>query len=124
MVDAVTTDRDLRAFLPLSPQQFEILLALSDQDLHGYGIIRDVRERTAGAVRLGTGALYTAIGRLTTAGLLTETSQRDPDDTRRRYYRITNLGRAVLAAEVARLQSLVSAAKRKGVSAPVAPKRT
>ena len=69
----------------LSHQQFHILLALTDEDRHGYGIILEVAERTGGAVRLGTGPLYTAIGRLAATGLIEETSRRDRDDERRRY---------------------------------------
>jgi DNA-binding PadR family transcriptional regulator len=114
----VTQDRDAvdpARFLPLSPQQFEILLALIDQDLHGYGIIRDVSERTAGSVRLGTGALYTAIARMVTTGLIRETNRRDETDARRRYYALTHLGRRILAAETARLETLVSKARQKGV---------
>jgi DNA-binding PadR family transcriptional regulator len=104
-------------YLPLSPQQFEILLALTDRDLHGYGLIADVSARTGGRVRLGTGALYTAVARLAALGLIAETDQRDEEDTRRRYYRITRLGRAVLEAEVARLDASLASARRKGVAA-------
>jgi DNA-binding PadR family transcriptional regulator len=106
---------DLSRFLPLSPQQFEILLALTGQDLHGYGIIRDVSERTEGAVRLGTGALYTAIARMVTAGLIRETNRRDEADARRRYYALTRLGHRTLSAETARLETLVTNARRKGI---------
>jgi DNA-binding PadR family transcriptional regulator len=100
---------------PLSAQQFQILLALTDADRHGYGIIRDVADRTSGAVRLGTGPLYTAIGRLVALGLMAETDRRDPDDARRRYYRLTSEGRHALRAEAARLESLLAQARRKGV---------
>src|SRR6185295_13081912 len=102
--------KDARAFLPLSPQQFHILLALADGPLHGYGVIRDVDERTAGEIRLGTGTLYTAIARLETLGLLEESARRPAakdDDERRKYYQLTALGRAVLKAETARLETLV-----------------
>ena len=115
MVDAVTRDRDPSAFLPLSPQQFEILLALADQDLHGYGIILDVSARTSGRIRLGTGPLYTAIARLAANGLIRETDRRDEQDARRRYYTLTKLGRATLAAETARLEALVAKARRRGI---------
>jgi DNA-binding PadR family transcriptional regulator len=98
-----------------SPQQFEILLSLTDRDRHGYGIIQDVGERTRGAVRLGTGALYTAIGRLAAAGLIRETDQKDAADARRRYYRLTAAGRRALEAEVARLDDLILEARQKGV---------
>ena len=109
---------DARAFLPLSPQQFHILLALADGPRHGYGIIGDVEERTAGAVRLGTGTLYTALARLDDLALV-EAPLRRPaanDDERRRYYQLTTLGRAVLQAETARLEALVRHAHRKGIA--------
>ena len=109
---------DPRRFLPLTPQQFHILLALTDGHLHGYAIIRDVEQRTGGALRLGTGTLYTALARLDALGLVDESSRRpaaSQDDERRRYYQLTPAGRAVLAAETARLETLVRHARRKGV---------
>ena len=111
---------DARRYLPLSPQQFHILLALADRPRHGYGVIGEVDERTAGAVRLGTGTLYTAIARLDTLGLIEESTWRPPaqhDDDRRTYYQLTALGRAVLKAETARLEALVRHAHRKGIGA-------
>ena len=110
---------DARSFLPLSPQQFHILLALADRPRHGYGVIRDIEERTAGAMRLGTGTLYTALARLDALALLQETRRRPAakdDDERRRYYELTPLGRAVLKAETARLETLVRHAHRKGIA--------
>ena len=104
-----------RAFLPLSPQQFHILLALEGGDRHGYGIILDVERRTAGELRLGTGTLYTAIARLAALQLVEETGR---EDERRRYYRLTPLGRRVLVAETARLETLVRDAHRLGVRGP------
>jgi DNA-binding PadR family transcriptional regulator len=114
---------DPRRFLPLTPQQFHILLALTDGHLHGYAIIRDVAERTAGGVRLGTGTLYTALARLDGLGLVVESDARPAadDDARRRYYRLTPLGRAVLAAETGRLDALVRHARRKGVKPATSP---
>ena len=108
---------DAKRFLPLSPQQFQILLALADAERHGYGIILEIAERTAGAMRLGTGTLYTALARLAEDGLIAESARRPPaaDDERRRYYRLTPLGRAVLRAEAARLDALVRQARRKGI---------
>jgi DNA-binding PadR family transcriptional regulator len=109
---------DARSFLPLSTPQFQILLALVDADRHGYGIILDVAGRTGGAIRLGTGTLYTAIARLDALGLVQESPRRPKpadDDERRRYYRLTALGAAVLRAETARLAALVRDAQRKGV---------
>lgn len=114
---------DVRHFLPLTAQQFHILLALTDDERHGYGIILDVARRTDGALRLGTGTLYTAIARLATSGLIVESNQRrdrrtdarGETDERRRYYRLTPLGRSVLKAETARLEGLVAHARRKGI---------
>jgi len=99
----------------LSAQQFQILLALTDEDRHGYGIIGEVATRTGGTVRLGTGALYTALGRLAASGLVRETDRQDADDPRRRFYTLTRLGKARLAAETARLEALVAQARQKGV---------
>jgi DNA-binding PadR family transcriptional regulator len=113
-----------RAFLPLTPQQFHILLALTGTHLHGYGIIRDIAERTGGALRLGTGTLYTAIARLEALALVGESERRAPageDDDRRRYYRLTPLGKAVLKAETERLEALVRHARHKGIVATSRP---
>lgn len=104
---------DPRSFLPLSPQQFHILLALAKHDRHGYGIILDVAERTDGQLRLGTGTLYTAIGRLTTLGLIEDSGV---DDGPRRHYHLTPLGKKVLQAEAARLDALVRLARNEGIS--------
>ena|SRR5688572_4594672 len=97
-------------FLPLSPQQFHILLSLARQDRHGYGVIQDVAARTGET--MGTGTLYTAIARLADLELIEE---KDEDDGRRRYYRLTRLGRAVLDAETVRLEALVRLARREGL---------
>jgi DNA-binding PadR family transcriptional regulator len=109
---------DSKRFLPLSPHQFQILLALTDAERHGYGIILEIAERTRGAMRLGTGTLYTALARLAENGLVADSARRPSpadDDDRRRYYRLTPLGRAVLRAEAARLEALVRQARRKGI---------
>ena len=116
---------DVLRLLPLTTQQFQILLSLTEGHLHGYGIIRDVAARTEGGLRLGTGTLYTALARLETLALVEETDPRSrakDDDERRRYYRLTPLGRAVLKAETDRLDALVRQARRKGImpSRPVA----
>ena len=103
---------DTSRFLPLSPQQFHILLALTDSDRHGYALIRDIESRTDGALRLGTGTLYTAIARLVELGLIADA---DREHERRRYYRLQPLGRAVLRAETARLEALVRHAHARGV---------
>jgi DNA-binding PadR family transcriptional regulator len=114
MVDAVR--RDAERFLPLSVPQFQILLALVDSERHGYGIILDIAERTGGRLRLGTGTLYTAVAGLAADGLVVRSTQRRTDeDERRRYYRLTPLGRAVLEADVARLDAQLRQARRKGL---------
>lgn len=114
---------DAGRFLPLSAHQFHILLALTDGELHGYAILQEVRRRAEGELRLGTGTLYTAIGRLVELALIAETSR---TDERRRYYRLTPLGRSVLKAETARLEALVRHARARGVrpSVPALPRRT
>ncbi|MFN2123645.1 MAG: PadR family transcriptional regulator, partial [Candidatus Promineifilaceae bacterium] len=89
-------------YLPLTPSVFHILLALADGEKHGYAIMREVENSTAGRVSMGPGTLYGAIKRLLKSGLIAETAERpDPalDDARRRYYALSGLGRDVLAAE-------------------------
>jgi DNA-binding PadR family transcriptional regulator len=108
---------DPRDLLPLTHVALNVLLALADGERHGYGIMLEVRERTAGRVRLGPGTLYGAIKRLKEGGIIEESGKRpDPeaDDERRCYYRLTGFGGEVLAAEVERLDDLVRAARRKG----------
>src|SRR6476469_3341936 len=94
--------------LPLAPATFEILLALVDAERHGYAIMKDVAERTAGAVHLGPGTLYGALKRLLDAGMVKEGGERpDPElgDERRRYYRLTPFGLQVARAEARRLDA-------------------
>jgi DNA-binding PadR family transcriptional regulator len=104
------------ALLPLSEPMFLILLALSDRELHGYGIIISVEDATHGGVRLRTGTLYTAIARMVDDGLIRETvsGPAEGGDERRRYYRITRFGRAVARAEAGRLARLTALAKTHG----------
>lgn len=107
-----------RSFLPLTPLAFQVLLALADSERHGYGIIREVHERTDGLIRLRTGTLYTLLQRLLDEDLIeTSNARPDPedDDERRKYYRLTALGKDVLAAEARRLESLLGEARRKQV---------
>lgn len=108
---------DVRHFLPLTPHQFQILLGLAGADRHGYGIILDVAERTGGAMRLGTGTLYTALAGMVDSGWVADSKRRltARDDSRRRYYTLTALGRRVLEAETTRLDSLVRQARRQGI---------
>lgn len=112
---------DPHDFLPLTPAIAHILLAVADQDRHGYAIMKEIERITDGAVRMGPGTLYGTIKRMIAAGLLEEADERpDPemDDERRRYYRATALGRDVLAAETTRMAGLVSAARAKRVRSP------
>ena len=105
-------------FLPLTPAVFHILLALSDQDRHGLGVMDDVERRTGGAVLLGPGTLYGTIKRMVASKLIEESERRpapEVDDTRRRYYRLTQLGRQVVTLEAERLEVLVGVAKDKQV---------
>jgi DNA-binding PadR family transcriptional regulator len=111
---------DPRDFLPLTPAIAHILLALADEDRHGYAIMQEVERMTGGAVRMGPGTLYGTIKRMLASGLVEETEERpDPalDDERRRYYRATALGADVLAAETARMAALLGAARAKRVRA-------
>lgn len=103
---------------PLTPAVFHILLALSDDERHGYGIIKDVLERTGGQLRLGAGTLYGSIKRMSEAGLLEESPSRPDasnDDERRRYYRLTKRGRDAAQREAQRLQQLVFDARERRV---------
>src|SRR5215813_4414195 len=109
--------------LPLPSAAFHILVALADGDRHGYAIMQDVAAGTAGRLKLNPGTLYTTIRRLLEQGLVTELDERpDPeeDDERRRYYRLTDMGREVAKAEASRLQQALAFARQAGL----APKRT
>ncbi len=102
--------RTPESFLPLKPHWFHVLLSLADQDQHGYGIMQEVLQRTGGKVRLWPATLYGTLKRLIDEDLIAESDERpapELDDARRRYYRLTVLGRRVLAAESARLEELV-----------------
>jgi DNA-binding PadR family transcriptional regulator len=102
--------------LPLTPAVFHILLALTDGELHGYGIMKEVETHTQGQVNMGPGTLYGSIKRMLAANLIEETDERpDPslDDERRRYYRLTDFGERVLAAEAQRLARAVQVARSK-----------
>src|SRR5213596_4396369 len=88
--------------LPLTPPVFHILLALADEERHGYGIMQDVAHQTDDALQLGPGTLYGCLKRMLAAGLVEESDERpdpDLDDERRRYYRATDLGARTLRAE-------------------------
>jgi DNA-binding PadR family transcriptional regulator len=115
-VEMVKKQTDPEKLLPLRPSVFHILLALSDGDLHGYGIMQEVAEHTSGQIKLGPGTLYGAIKRLLGEGLIVEADERpdaELDDERRRYYRLTDLGQKVLKADVQRISKMVAVAQRK-----------
>ena len=118
------------SFLPLTPFAFQVLLALADGERHGYALIKEVEERSGGTVRLRTGTLYTLLQRLLGEQLIGESDSGVADvrsgepggpaaraDSRRRYYRLTALGDAVLRAEAQRLEGLIGDARRKHVLA-------
>ncbi|UYN90681.1 MAG: helix-turn-helix transcriptional regulator [Anaerolineales bacterium] len=112
-MSAAKTPHDL---LPLTPAVFHILLALADQERHGYGIMKEVEAQTDGEMLLRPGTLYQAIKRMLELGLIEESDERpDPalDDQRRRYYKLSALGRKTAAAEADRLQKLVRLVGRK-----------
>ena len=109
-------DRNLSSsdLLPLTPAVFHILLAVADAERHGYAIMREVETETDGTLQLGPGTLYGCLKRMLAAGLVEESDERpDPkmDDARRRYYRLTDLGGRVVAAETKRMADLVRAAR-------------
>jgi DNA-binding PadR family transcriptional regulator len=106
-------------YLPLTPAMLDIVVALADDELHGYAIMREVRRRTDGRKRLAPGTLYRSLRQMHERGLVAESEVRPEaglDDERRRYYRLTDLGRRVAVAEVERLEGLVQAARSKGLA--------
>jgi DNA-binding PadR family transcriptional regulator len=117
--------RDPNQLLPLTPAVFHILLALADGERHGYAIMREVADSTGGQIQMGPGTLYGTLKRLLAAELVEESAERpDPtlDDERRRYYRLTSLGRRVAVAEAERLAQLVRLAQAKRLMGGTAAK--
>ena len=115
---AVVPDDDPASFLPLPRDTFHILVSLADRERHGYSVMQDVAERTDGALRFSPSSLYASIKRLLGQGLIEELEERpDPkhDDERRRYYRLTRLGRLVAMAEARRLERLLADARATGL---------
>jgi DNA-binding PadR family transcriptional regulator len=110
-------DPTVESLLPLQAATFHILMALAEEDRHGYAIIQDVAARTGGELKLSAGTLYRSIQRMLEQGLIVETRDRpapELDDERRRYYRITPFGIAVARAEARRLTQLVKLARASG----------
>ena len=117
---APLAEPDPESFLPLPRDTFHILVSLADRDRHGYSVMLDVADRTDGALRLSPSTLYASIKRLLSQDLIEELAERpDPrhDDERRRYYRLTKLGRRVAVAEARRLERLLSDARATGLLA-------
>jgi DNA-binding PadR family transcriptional regulator len=102
---------DVTSFLPLSPATLHILLALAGEDMHGYGIMQEVARQSGGAYKLGPGTLYDNLQRLMDQRMVEEKPNRDTEDSRRRYYSLTSQGRAVLAAEINRLEGVIRQAR-------------
>ena len=104
---------------PLTPAVLHILLALSTEERHGYGIMKQVERESGGKVKMGPGTLYGSLGRMMTAGLIRESDKRvDPsmDDERRIYYTLTGLGQKALSAELDRYREVVAVASEKRIS--------
>jgi DNA-binding PadR family transcriptional regulator len=102
------------SFLPLTPAMFHILMALAKGESHGYAIMQDIETDTDGRFRIGPGTLYGSIKRMLASGWIAEVDERpdpDLDDERRRYYRLTGLGRQVAEAEAGRLAGMVRLAQ-------------
>jgi DNA-binding PadR family transcriptional regulator len=98
-------------FLPLAPAPLHIMMALVGQNLHGYGIMREIKETTEGRFELGPGTLYDNLQRLLDQGLVQETAGPTGQDPRRRYYRLTALGQSVIVAEMDRLEAAFQTVK-------------
>jgi DNA-binding PadR family transcriptional regulator len=116
---------DIDRWLPLRPVDFHILLVLTDAPMHGYGMVKEIEARSGGRIRLEPGNLYRYLRRLVDGGLVAPDVRRlarDSDDERRRYYRITSLGKRVLGAEGARMRALATAVEAR-VPLPREPSR-
>ena len=109
---------EIDALLPLPPATFHILVALREEERHGYAIIQDVESATDGELRLSAGTLYRSIARMVEQGLIVEPARKasKSDDQRRRYYRITPFGTAVARAELRRLTRLVRLGRASGLA--------
>jgi DNA-binding PadR family transcriptional regulator len=103
---------DPQKLVPLSPATFYILMALADEDRHGYGIMQEVSRQSEGKYKLGPGTFYDNLEKLIDRGMVKEVPRKSAnDDPRRRYYRMTGFGRKLLLAEVSRLDVAVREAK-------------
>ena len=114
MTKHVISQKDVDRLLPLPPAVLHFLIALGEDEKHGYAVMQDVADRTEGKVRMSPGTLYGSIRKMLDDGLIEE-SFRAGDDERRRFYRVTRFGRAVAAAEAARLTALLRHARLNGL---------
>ena len=96
---------------PMAPAVFQILIALADRPLHGYGIMLDIAQRSADKIKLSPGTLYGSIKQMLEEGLIEEVASRSTEDERRRYYRLTRTGREAARQEMARMSALLSHAR-------------
>ncbi len=106
------------SILPLKPVDFLVLMVLSGDERHGYGIVQDIAQHTGGKIQLVPGNLYSVLRRLLGLGVIAEAKRRpapDLDDARRRYYSITAMGSQVLTAEAERMRELVAYAESKSI---------
>ncbi len=113
---------DHKPYQPLTPALFHVLLALADGEKHGYAVLKEVKRRTDGKVKLSAGTLYAIVKRCLADGWIAETDERpDPalDDERRRYYRLTDYGRRAAVAEAERLEAVVGMARDKNLLASI-----
>jgi DNA-binding PadR family transcriptional regulator len=105
---------NLNQFLPLSPAVLHILLALSGEDRHGYAIMQEIARQSGGQYKLGPGTLYDNLEKLLDSGIVQESARPSSgEDPRRKYYRLTGMGRRLLSAELARLEGVVREGKAK-----------
>ncbi len=115
-MSSTKANQEIARLLPLSPRDFHILFALADGERHGYGLVKVIERQTDGLIRLDPANLYRAIQRMVADGLVEDAERRPAPgsaDERRRYYRITGLGRDVVGAEAVRMRSLAEAAEAK-----------
>lgn len=111
--EAVKLSEELMQLLPLTPAVFFVLFALSEGEKHGYAIMREVKQLSDGRVTMGPGTLYTTIQRLLTLEAIEETTE--PSEERRRYYRLTRSGFALLKTDLANLDSVLKLAKARNL---------
>ena len=109
---------DPTPYLPLTPAMLHVLIALADRERHGYAVLKEIKRRTEGRVEVSAGTLYGIIRRLYSDGMIEESDERpdpDLDDERRRYYRLTDFGRRVVAAEAERMEGVLQMVRAKNL---------